>query len=122
MRKIINNISFLKHYFVEYQPFILLSFILLGTLFMLSRLQYFILFLTLDNIVIIFWITIVLLFWPPVKFSFILSIIFCFVAYFSSLFDVNVAAEQIGNIIYFLLVIGFSQMLFSYLKTEGDWK
>lgn len=118
MKRIINRISLIKHSFIEYQAVILFSLIVLGILFLFSFLPYFNLFLSIDTIIIIFWIIVVLLLWPPIKLSFVLSIIFSFAAYFFLLFNLDKLAEQAGNIIYMLLVIGFLQMLFSYIKKE----
>lgn len=118
MKRIINIITFIKYSFIEYQAVILFSLIVLGTLSILSFLPYFNLFLRIDNIIIIFWIITVLLLWPPVRLSFILSIIFSFVAYFFLLFGLDFLAEKAGNVIYIFLVTGFLQMLYPYLKKE----
>jgi len=119
MEKIGSRISLAKHNFIKYQAFTLFSILILSALFLLQRSPYFNLFLSIDNVVIIYWIILVLIFWPPVKFSFILGIIFSLLACFSLLSEQAVITEQSGNVVYFLIVIGFLQTLIIYLKKEN---
>ncbi|MEK7572845.1 MAG: hypothetical protein AAB531_00315 [Patescibacteria group bacterium] len=120
MKKIASSISFAKHNFIKYQAFTLFSILILGALFLLSHLPYFSIFLSVDNIINIYWIIVVLIFWPPVKFSFVLGIIFSLLACFFLILSQDAIAERSGNIIYFLIVTGFLQTLINHLRKESS--
>jgi signal transduction histidine kinase len=119
MEKIIKIISLVKHNFIKHQAFTLFSVLILSALFLLTNLPYFSLFLSVDNIIIIYWIIVVLLFWPSAETSFVLGIIFLLLACFFQILGQNSIAEQAGNIIYFLIAIGFLQRLVIYFKKRS---
>lgn len=119
MEKIINIISLVKNNFIKYQAFTLFSVLILGALFLLTNLPYFSIFLSVDNVIIIYWIIVVLLFWPSAETSFILGIAFLLLACFFQILGQNLIVEQAGNIIYFLVAIGFLQRLVSYFKEKS---
>ncbi|GEM_PF-4765533 len=93
--------------------FLLAIFVLLD---FLSRLPYFSLLLTFTNLTIIFWIIVMFILKLPSKSSFFVAIIFLFFAIVSALRNRNMSQEVAGNIIYFLLLIGFARYFWDYIK------
>ncbi len=93
--------------------FLLAVFVLLD---FLSRLPYFSLLLTFTNVTIIFWIVVMFVLKLPSKSSFFVAIIFLFFAIINALRNRSIAQEVAGNIIYFLLLIGFIGYFRDFLK------
>ncbi len=116
MEKISKGITFIRKALEQKQFFFLFSIIVFGGLIFLAKFQYMNLILTDDNIFIFYWILAILIFKISAKTSFLLAIVFLFCAIGSVLLLLDTLTEQIGKIIYFLVLIGFIQSYFSKVK------
>ncbi len=82
----------------------------------LSRLPFVSLLLTFTNLTIIFWVTVMFVLKLPSKSSFFVAIVFLFFAIVNALRNRTMSGEIVGNIIYFLLLIGFVRYFLDYVK------
>jgi len=115
--KITMSIRFIKNFINRQYVFILFSFIVLIGLELFSQIPYVNLLLTLENIAYIYWLLIILFFRPKICISFLLAVILLMFALILITVGFDYVAEKLGNIIYFLLVVGFIQSFLLYLKS-----
>lgn len=115
--KITMSVEFIKNFINRQYVFILFSFIVLIGLGLLAQIPYINLLLTPENIASIYWLLIILFFRPKICISFLLATILLMFAIVLIIIGLDSVAEKIGNIIYFLLVIGFMQSFLFYTKT-----
>jgi len=92
---------------------------IVGILFFIdffSRLPYLGLLLTFTNRTILFWLFALFILRWPARSNFLLAAIVILFSLFSALRYRKEPEEVLGNIVYYLLVIGFSQYFWGYLK------
>src|SRR3989344_1494831 len=106
MNKFNENVLLIKNLFIKHQSFILFSIIVLSVPLLLSYVPYVNLVYTLDKGVLIYLLMVMIFIRPPAKFLLLFGIILLFLALIFLLFGFAILAEQIGNIIFFFLVIG----------------
>lgn len=107
----------MKKYFLEHQLSLFLIFFISILLYFLSQLPYLNIFLSPWVLAIIIWILAVIILKLCVSASFIVALVLLCSVPFILIFKSNSLAEEVGNAVYFLLLIGFSQTFFAYLKT-----
>lgn len=112
-----NEIIFLaKNLFIKYQPFILFSIITLGVPVLLSYVPYVNLVYTIDKGVLIYLFAIVIILRPSAKILLLIGIILLFLTLNLLWFGFDILAEQIGNIIFFLFVIGVFSIISAHFR------
>lgn len=116
MKKIKNIYLNFKNYFLSHQPQFLLFFMLILLVNFFSQLPYFNIFIFSLAGWGFFWIIVLMLFRLTGKASIVVSLILLISAPFFLIIKNSDLAEQIGNVAYFLLLIGFMQSFWQYLK------
>ena len=96
-------------FWLQHQPQFLLLFMLIVLVNFLSQIPYFNIFLSPRVMLILFWIISVMLFRLTGKTSIVVSLILLVFAPIFLIFNREDVAEQIGNLVYFLLLTGFIQ-------------
>lgn len=121
MNKFNEKVLLIKNLFIKYQSFILFSIIVLSIPLLLSYVPYVNLVYTLDKGVLIYLLMIIIFIRPPAEFLLPLGIVLLFLALVLLLFGFTILAEQIGNIMFFLLAIGiFLVILGHFRKPRND--
>lgn len=121
MNKLDKIIFRVKNLFIKNQPFILFSIIALGIPVLLSYIPYVNLVYTIDNGVLIYLLMILIFIRPSTKLLLIFGIPLLFLALIFLLFGITILAEQVGNIIFFLLAIGiFSIISVHFSRSKND--
>lgn len=106
-----------RTYFSLHEPQLLFIFVMGLLINFLSKLPYFNIFLSPLVSLIFIWIMAVILLRLSADVSFLVSLVLLFITPVISIFRNDSMAEQVGNIVYFLLLIGFIQTFPAYLKT-----
>lgn len=107
----------LKKYFLLHNPHFLLIFVIIVLINFLSKLPYFNIFLSPWVSLIFIWVLAVIILRLRAGASFFASLVLMLIAPVFFILKNDLVAEQLGNIVYFLLLIGFIQTFFAYLKT-----
>lgn len=106
MNKFNENVFSIKNLFIKHQSFILFSIIVLILPIFLSYVPYVNLVYTLDKGVLIYLLMIIVFIGRRAIFVLGLGIVLLFLSLFFLLLGFAILAEQIGNIIFFLLIVG----------------
>lgn len=114
MSKFDHAIFLVKNLFIKNQSFILFSIIVLGIPVLLSYVPYVNLVFTLDKGILIYLLMIFIFIRPSVKLLLIFGILLLFLTLIFLFFGLAVLAEQVGNIIFFLLVVGVFSIISSH--------
>lgn len=121
MNKLDKIILKIKNSFIENQSFILFSIIALGIPILLSYVPYVNLVYTLDKGMLIYLLMVLIFIRPPAKFLLTLGIVLLFLALILLLIGLAVLAEQVGNMIFFLIMIGvFSIISAHFARSSND--
>lgn len=116
MGKLDRIIIEIKNLFVKYQSFIVFSMIALGIPVLLSYVPYVNLVYTLDKGVLIYLLMVLIFIRPSMRLLLTFGIALLFAALILVLLGFAALAEQVGNIIFFLLVIRVFSLIFTYFK------
>lgn len=121
MKKLKEIISLSKKLFIKHQPLILLSLIVLIIPILLSYVPYVNLVYTVDKGALIYLVVMLMFIRPSTKFLLTLGIILLFLALILLLIGFAILAEQVGNMIFFLIVIGvFSIISAHFTRSNND--
>ena len=120
MNKINESVLLIKNLFVKHQPFILFSIIALGIPVLLSYVPYVNLVYTLDKGMLIYLLMVLIFVRPPAKFLLTLGIVLLFLALILLLLGFAILAEQVGNMIFFLIVIGVFSIISAHLTRSSN--
>lgn len=113
----LDKITFkVKNLFIKNQPFILFSIIALGIPVLLSYIPYVNLVYTIDNGVLIYLLMVFIFIRPSTKLLLIFGISLLFLTLIFLLFGLTVLAEQVGNIVFFLLAIGIFSIISGHFQ------
>jgi len=105
-----------KNLFIKHQPFILFSIIALSIPVLLSYIPYVNLVYTLDNGMLIYLFMVLIFIRPSTKFLLILGIALLFLTLIFLLLGLAILAEQVGNIVFFLLAIGVFSIISAHFS------
>ena len=106
-----------KNFISQQYVLILFSFIVLIGFALFAQLPYVNLILTPESIACIYWLLIIQFFRPKISTSFLLAVILLLLTPILIVVGLASIAEKVGNVIFFLLVVGFVQTFLLYLKT-----
>ena len=106
-----------KNYFISHQTHLLFLFLMLSVLFFLSRFPYINIFLSITGIVVVFWIIVLIVLRLNKRATFIFALIILLASPLFIIFKNKSLAELSGNTSYFLLLIGFVQNFWEYIKS-----
>jgi len=109
-----------KNLFIKHQPFILFSLIVLFVPILLSYVPYINLVYTIDKGVLIYLLIMTIFIRPPAKLLFALGIILLFLTLTLILLGFVALAEQVGNRIFFLLVVGVFLVIAEHFKKPDN--
>ena len=107
-----------KTYIFTHGSSLLFIFVTGLLLYFLSGLPYFNILFSSGVSLMIIWIIAVIFLKLSANVSFLISLILIIIALAISIFRNDAMAEQIGNMVYFLLLTGFLQTFFIYIKEQ----
>lgn len=111
MNKLDKIILKIKNLFIEKQSFILFSIIALGVPVLLSYIPYVNLVYTINNGVLIYLLMVFIFIRPSTKLLLIFGIPLLFLTLILLLFGLTILAEEVGNMVLFLLAIGIFSII-----------
>lgn len=117
MKKISKLVALIKNYIIAHKNFVITSLAIIFFISIISsRLPYLNIIFTPSIMITVYWLAIILSFNLTEKMSFIFALIFVFLTQIAILLGQEYFAEQFGNVIFFILLIGFLQIFWSYTK------
>ncbi len=116
MNKFDENVFLIKNLFIKHQSFILFSIIALSIPLLLSYVPYVNLVYTIDKGILIYLLMTLIFIRPSAKTLLALGIVLLSLALILLLFGFAILAEQVGNIIFFLIAIGVFSIVSMYFK------
>lgn len=105
-----------KNLFIQNQPFVLFSIIALGVPVLISYVPYLNLVYTLDKGVALYLLMVIVITRPSAKSLLLFGIILLFLSLNFLWFGFAVLAEQVGNIIFLLLMIGIFSIISGHFR------
>lgn len=109
-------IALVRNSFVNHQPFVFFSIIILSLPFIFSYVPYLNLVYTFDKGVLVYLIAVVIFIRPPAKFLFTLGIVLLVFIFGLLSFGFTELAEGLGNVVFFLLAIGICFLVYSHFR------
>ena len=116
MNKLNNGLFWIRDLFVRHQPFVFFSIIILSLPFLFSYIPYLNLVYTLDKGIFVYLLAIIVFTRPSAKLLFVLGIVLLIFTFMLLIFGFTALAEQLGNVIFFLLAIGIWLVSYTYFK------
>lgn len=116
MRKINELFMSIKNYSVLHKNFLIVSLAIIFAISIASRIPYLNIIFTPSITIIVYWLIIIVSFRLTEKISLRLVLILVFLTQIAILLSQEYLAEEFGNAIFFILLIGFLQIFWSYIK------